>query len=67
MLVAGHAPFSWGRNASEAVRHAVILEEVAALALASFSSNAEASPISRELIDKHFCRKHGASAYYGQR
>jgi len=66
VLVAGHAPFCWGRDASEAAHLAVILEEVATLALASLSINASAVPISSALVDKHFLRKHGAAASYGQ-
>ena len=66
VLVAGHAPFCWGRSASEAAYNAVVLEEVAALALATVSIRAGATPISNELLDKHFLRKHGAAAYYGQ-
>lgn len=66
VLVAGHAPFTWGRTASEAAHHAVVLEEVAALALQTVQIRAAASPICSDLLDKHFYRKHGADAYYGQ-
>ncbi len=65
-LVAGHAPFTWGRDAAEAAHHAVLLEEVAALALATVSVNPNAVPISRALMDRHFLRKHGPGAFYGQ-
>lgn len=65
-LLAGHAPFTWGRDAAEAAHHAVLLEEVAALALATVSINPAAVPISRALMDRHFLRKHGAAAFYGQ-
>jgi L-ribulose-5-phosphate 4-epimerase len=66
VLVASHGPFCWGRDATEAVHNAAILEEVAAMALASISINPSLPEISRDLLDKHFCRKHGAKAYYGQ-
>jgi L-ribulose-5-phosphate 4-epimerase len=66
VLVAGHAPFCWGANAAEAAHHAVILEYVARMALHTLSINAESRPLARELHDKHFLRKHGRNAYYGQ-
>jgi L-ribulose-5-phosphate 4-epimerase len=66
MLVAGHGPFTWGRDAVEAAHHAVLLEEVAALALATVSINPAAVPIPQALLDRHFLRKHGAGAFYGQ-
>lgn len=67
VLVHGHAPFAWGRDAEEAVHNAVVLEEVAKLALNTLLLNPEASPISQALLDKHYLRKHGKNAYYGQR
>lgn len=66
ILVAGHAPFCWGANASEAAHNAVILEYVAKMAAHTLSINAESRPLARELHDKHFLRKHGRNAYYGQ-
>jgi len=66
VLVAGHAPFCWGANAAEAAHNAVILEYVARMASHTLSINAESRPIARELHDKHFLRKHGRNAYYGQ-
>jgi L-ribulose-5-phosphate 4-epimerase len=66
ILVAGHAPFTWGKDAADAAHHAVILEEVAAMALGAVTINPAAKPISQNLLDKHFLRKHGANAYYGQ-
>jgi L-ribulose-5-phosphate 4-epimerase len=66
MLVAGHGPFAWGRDAAEAAHHAVLLEEVAAMALATVSVNPAAGPIGKALMDRHFLRKHGAGAFYGQ-
>jgi L-ribulose-5-phosphate 4-epimerase len=67
VLVAGHAPFTWGKTAAEAAHHAVILEEVAQMALLTRGVNPSASCISQTLLDKHFFRKHGSKAYYGQR
>jgi len=66
VLVAGHAPFCWGARAAEAAHHAVILEYVARMACHTLSINAESRPLARELHDKHFLRKHGRNAYYGQ-
>jgi L-ribulose-5-phosphate 4-epimerase len=66
VLVAGHAPFCWGATAAEAAHHAVILEYVARMASHTLSINAQSRPLDRELHDKHFLRKHGRNAYYGQ-
>lgn len=66
VIVAGHAPFSWGKNASDAVHNAVVLEEVAAMALATRCLNSEIK-LKHALSDKHYLRKHGENAYYGQR
>ena len=66
VVVAGHAPFSWGKNADDAVHNAVVLEEVSAMALATRAINANIN-IQPELSDKHYLRKHGENAYYGQR
>jgi L-ribulose-5-phosphate 4-epimerase len=66
VLVAGHAPFCWGPSAAEAAHIAVILEYVAKMASHTLSINAESRPLTRELHDKHFLRKHGRKAYYGQ-
>jgi L-ribulose-5-phosphate 4-epimerase len=66
VLVAGHAPFCWGKNAAEAAHNAVILEYVARMAYHTLGINAESRPLARELHDKHFLRKHGRNAYYGQ-
>jgi L-ribulose-5-phosphate 4-epimerase len=67
VLVAGHAPFCWGTSPAEAAHAAVIVEEIAAMATATVSANPKARAISKHLHDKHFLRKHGASAYYGQK
>lgn len=66
VLVAGHAPFCWGPNAAQAAHNAVILEYVARMACHTLTINAESRPLARELHDKHFLRKHGRNAYYGQ-
>ncbi|MCW8346889.1 L-ribulose-5-phosphate 4-epimerase [Vibrio sp. ZSDZ65] len=65
VIVAGHAPFSWGKDASDAVHNAVVLEEISAMALATRSLNSGIK-IQPELSDKHYLRKHGENAYYGQ-
>lgn len=65
-LVAGHASFVWGKTVTAAVETAALLEEVAQMAYHTITLNAAAAPIPRELLDKHFSRKHGPEAYYGQ-
>jgi len=67
VLVAGHAPFCWGATPSEAAHHAVIVEEIALMALYTVSVNPRARPLPRGLHEKHFFRKHGPSASYGQK
>jgi len=66
VLVAGHAPFCWGETAAAAAHNAVIVEYVAKMAYHTLLINAESRPLARELHDKHFLRKHGRNAYYGQ-
>ena len=66
VLVAGHAPFCWGPTAASAAHNAVVLEYVARMASHTLLINAESRPLGRELHDKHFLRKHGSNAYYGQ-
>jgi L-ribulose-5-phosphate 4-epimerase len=66
VLVAGHAPFTWGKSASEAVYHSVILEELARMSYFSLTLNPMLSPLKAPLLDKHYLRKHGTNAYYGQ-
>lgn len=66
ILLAGHAPFSWGKDANQAVHNAVVLDEVAKMALNTFILNPQIKPIDQFLLDKHYLRKHGANAYYGQ-
>jgi L-ribulose-5-phosphate 4-epimerase len=65
-LVAGHAPFVWGRTPSEAAHNAVVLEAVARMAYLTEMVNADAGPVSQALLDRHHSRKHGATATYGQ-
>lgn len=65
VLVNSHGPFTWGKNAAKAVEHAVILEEVAMMAWHTLALNPQAS-FQQALADKHYLRKHGAGAYYGQ-
>ena len=66
VLVSNHGPFSWGQSPAEAVYHAVVLEEVARMTLLTAALNPEL-PMNPKLIEKHFARKHGPNAYYGQR
>ena len=66
VLVANHAPFVWGPDADHALENAIVLEEVAHMASDTLGLAARQPPIARELLDKHFLRKHGAKAYYGQ-
>ena len=65
-LVASHGPFIWGKDAAKSVENAIVLEEVAMMAYYTLSISPEAK-IQQELSDKHYYRKHGAGAYYGQR
>jgi len=67
VLVRNHGPFTWGKDAHEAVHNAVVLEEIAMMAFNTFLLNPEAKPVNQSLLDRHFLRKHGANAYYGQR
>lgn len=67
ILLSGHAPFCWGKNANQAVHNAVVLEEIAKMALQTFQLNPQIKPIDQFLLDKHYLRKHGANAYYGQK
>jgi L-ribulose-5-phosphate 4-epimerase len=67
VLVRNHGPFAWGRDAAEAVEHARVLEYVAGMEILVLSTGARASRPAAHLVDKHFLRKHGKTAYYGQR
>ena len=66
VLCKNHGPFAWGKDAMDAVHNAVVLEEVAKMAYRTEIINAEVPPAPKELQDKHYFRKHGANAYYGQ-
>ena len=67
VLVACHGPFTWGKNAAAAVENALILEEVAKIAAMTVSLARDVSPIDRYLRDRHYFRKHGEGATYGQK
>jgi L-ribulose-5-phosphate 4-epimerase len=66
-LVAGHAPFAWGTNVPKAVENAIVLEYVARLASETLKVNPDVAFLQSALLDKHFFRKHGPGAYYGQK
>ncbi len=66
VLVAGHAPFAWGATAHEAAHNAVVLEAVAKMAWVTLQLNPNAKQVSQGLLDRHYFRKHGAGATYGQ-
>ena len=65
-LVCSHGPFAWGTDPLNAVHNAVVLEEVAFMAFHAMALNPDLPPMQRELLDKHYLRKHGPGAYYGQ-
>ena len=67
VLVASHGPFAWGKDAPAAVHHAVVLEFIARLAAETVRLNPKSKPMQSVLLDKHFSRKHGPGAYYGQK
>ncbi len=64
--LAGHAPFAWGKSPAEAAHNAVVLEEISALAIQTQAIHSACPPIPDSLLNKHFFRKHGPGAYYGQ-
>ncbi|MCP4760835.1 MAG: L-ribulose-5-phosphate 4-epimerase [archaeon] len=66
VIVASHGPFTWGDTPEKAVYNAIVLEEVAKMAFNTININTDISPVKKSLIDKHFQRKHGKNAYYGQ-
>lgn len=66
VLCKNHGPFTWGKDVKDAVHNAVVLEEVAKMAYRAEIINARIQPAPQELQDKHYFRKHGANAYYGQ-
>jgi L-ribulose-5-phosphate 4-epimerase len=67
VLVHSHGPFTWGKDPQEAVHNAVVLEELATMALKTRVINPKAEEMQKELLDKHYFRKHGPGAYYGQK
>lgn len=67
VLVASHGPFTWGKDVHDAVHNAAVLEFVARLASETLRLNPKAKPMQPELLEKHFRRKHGPAAYYGQK
>ena len=67
VLCKNHGVFAWGKDAGEAVHNAVVAEEVAKMAARCELLNPDVNPIPRELQDKHYYRKHGENAYYGQK
>ena len=66
VLVHSHGPFTWGKDAAEAVHNAVVLEEIAFMNFHALQLNPAQTRMQQELLDKHYLRKHGANAYYGQ-
>jgi L-ribulose-5-phosphate 4-epimerase len=66
ILVGNHAPFTWGKSANKAVYNAAVLEELARMAFLTEQINSQAPRLKESLIKKHFERKHGPDAYYGQ-
>lgn len=66
VLVAGHAPFCWGKSAMEAAHNAVVLEYVARMAYRTVALNRKCTGVSKQLLERHYKRKHGAKATYGQ-
>ncbi len=67
VLVAGHGPFTWGTSAAESVQNAVALEAVAAMVLDTYQLRSDAPPLEAYVLEKHYQRKHGTHAYYGQK
>ncbi|MCF6269798.1 MAG: L-ribulose-5-phosphate 4-epimerase [Melioribacteraceae bacterium] len=67
VLVANHGPFTWGKSPEAALKNSILLEEISKMALFTKQINPEAKNINKSLMDKHYKRKHGESAYYGQK
>lgn len=67
VLVSNHGPFAWGKDPEEAVHNSVVLEEIAKIAFNTLMLNPASKPMDKCLLDKHFLRKHGINAYYGQK
>jgi L-ribulose-5-phosphate 4-epimerase len=66
VVVYSHGPFAWGKDAMDAVHNAVVMEEVAFMNIHAMMLEPNIPPMQQELLDKHYLRKHGANAYYGQ-
>ena len=66
VICRSHGPFAWGKDPAQAVYHAVVVEEVARMALFTEQIDSHAGPASPWILEKHFQRKHGPNAYYGQ-
>jgi len=67
IIIASHGPFTWGKTPDEAVHNAVVLEEVAKMAYYTTEINSKVKQADKFLQDKHYLRKHGKNAYYGQK
>ena len=67
VLVKSHGPFAWGKDAAEAVHNAVVLEEISFMNYRTMTLNPQITNMQQELLDKHYLRKHGDNAYYGQK
>jgi L-ribulose-5-phosphate 4-epimerase len=67
VLVAGHGPFAWGKDAAASVYNAVVMEEICRMAWITLGVNPQAQPLPDYLTEKHYQRKHGPNAYYGQK
>lgn len=67
VLVAGHAPFTWGRNAADSVKNSIALEHVAQMAIGTMHLNPGFDGLPKYILEKHYQRKHGPDAYYGQK
>ena len=67
VLVSGHGPFVWGATVEKALENACVLEELASMAATTLALNPDSAPLENYLLDKHFLRKHGKDAYYGQK
>jgi L-ribulose-5-phosphate 4-epimerase len=67
VLVGGHGPFAWGSSAEKAVYNGAVLEEIARMAMLTLQISPDATPLPEYIIKKHYLRKHGPGAYYGQK
>jgi len=67
VLLASHAPFTWGINALESVKHSLILEKIAEMAFGTLQLNENSIPLKQYILEKHYNRKHGVNSYYGQK